>query len=69
MGATPRHPYPKWVYSPTGGWWSQPKNWATNTAVVAGTMTIIVAMLWRYSDKKMEEYDRSLELPYKKSSK
>ncbi|KAI9168137.1 hypothetical protein H9P43_007508 [Blastocladiella emersonii ATCC 22665] len=55
MGATPRTPYPRWVYSPTGGWWSQPKNWANNTLVAAGGLVITVSLLWRYSNAKQKE--------------
>lgn len=34
-------PYPKWVWSPAGGWWAKPKHWKRDTVifyVVAGTM-------------------------------
>ncbi|KAK0477700.1 hypothetical protein EDD18DRAFT_75551 [Armillaria luteobubalina] len=35
MGGGGRYPYPKYVWSPAGGWWVQPSNWKANTAVVA----------------------------------
>ncbi|KAK8198553.1 hypothetical protein M8818_006420 [Zalaria obscura] len=31
-------PYPKHIWSPAGGWYSQPKNWKANTAVMLGAM-------------------------------
>jgi len=38
MGGDGKMPYPKWVYSPTGGWYNHyPKNWKRNTwFLVAG---------------------------------
>ncbi|KAK0235266.1 hypothetical protein EDD85DRAFT_772858 [Armillaria nabsnona] len=35
QGGGGRYPYPKYVWSPAGGWWVQPSNWKANTAVVA----------------------------------
>ncbi|SJK99744.1 uncharacterized protein ARMOST_03055 [Armillaria ostoyae] len=35
MGGGGRYPYPKYVWSPAGGWWVQPSNWKANTAIVA----------------------------------
>ncbi|KAG7446137.1 uncharacterized protein BT62DRAFT_895364, partial [Guyanagaster necrorhizus] len=34
-GGGGRYPYPKYVWSPAGGWWVQPSNWKANTAIVA----------------------------------
>ena len=28
-------PYPKWVWSPAGGWWCEPKNGSRNTMIAA----------------------------------
>ncbi len=33
MGAGPQMPYPKWVWSPAGGWYCNPANWKRNTAI------------------------------------
>ncbi|CAO1636405.1 unnamed protein product [Sympodiomycopsis kandeliae] len=49
MGAGPRYPYPKDVWSPTGGWWSRPKNWVSNTAVAAFGIAGCTYFLWSYS--------------------
>ncbi|KAF9172926.1 hypothetical protein BGX21_004134 [Mortierella sp. AD011] len=44
-----RYPYPKHVWSPSGGWWTQPTNWKSNTAVAVGITAAIVAGAWKYS--------------------
>lgn len=28
-----RFEYPKYVWSPTGGWWNEPRHWRRNTAL------------------------------------
>ncbi|MCJ1365810.1 hypothetical protein MMC16_004935 [Acarospora aff. strigata] len=42
-------PYPKHVWSPSGGWYAQPANWKANTAVMAGVIIGITAMVWSIS--------------------
>ncbi|KZT59966.1 hypothetical protein CALCODRAFT_466101 [Calocera cornea HHB12733] len=42
-------PYPKHVWSPSGGWWTQPRNWKTNTLVVAGIIAVTSYGLFRFS--------------------
>eukprot|EP01135_Chromosphaera_perkinsii_P001524 Nk52_evm4s206 gene=Nk52_evmTU4s206 len=38
MGGTPRYEYPRYVWSPAGGWWCNPPNWKRNTFLAfAGT--------------------------------
>ncbi|CAD6884383.1 unnamed protein product [Tilletia controversa] len=49
MGAGPRYPYPKEVWSPAGGWWTRPTNWASNTAVCVGAIGVLTYGLWSYS--------------------
>lgn len=41
--------YPKHVWSPAGGWYSQPSNWRANTAVIGGVIAGIVFMTWTVS--------------------
>ena len=48
MGAA-NFPYPKWVWSPAGGWWCEPKNWKRNTAMMAGAWAVAAALLARFS--------------------
>ncbi|OTA63667.1 hypothetical protein K449DRAFT_381399 [Hypoxylon sp. EC38] len=63
MGGGPRVPYPKHVWSPAGGWYAQPSNWKTNTAVFMGVIFGITALAWKLSAErevryKMPEPDR-----------
>ncbi|KAF9476096.1 hypothetical protein BDN70DRAFT_882870 [Pholiota conissans] len=51
MGGGGRYPYPKYVWSPAGGWWVRPSNWASNTAVAALGIAIITFGVWTYSAK------------------
>ncbi|KAI9739186.1 MAG: hypothetical protein M1834_007399 [Cirrosporium novae-zelandiae] len=56
-------PYPKHVWSPAGGWYSQPANWKANTAVMGAIMFGIVCVTWsvgaeREKRMKMPEPDR-----------
>lgn len=30
--------YPKYVWSPAGGWWCNPRNWKRNTAIAFGVI-------------------------------
>ncbi|OMJ24989.1 hypothetical protein AYI70_g1210 [Smittium culicis] len=53
MGGGPVKPYPKHVWSPSGGWWSQPKAWKKNTAIVAVGSTLFVSYIW-YKSAKIE---------------
>ncbi|KAK0199880.1 hypothetical protein DFS33DRAFT_202848 [Desarmillaria ectypa] len=45
MGGGGRYPYPKYVWSPAGGWWVQPSNWKANTAVVATGIFAIACLV------------------------
>lgn len=33
MGGGRQFEYPKWVWSPSGGWWPKPAAWKRNTAL------------------------------------
>jgi hypothetical protein len=48
--------YPKHVWSPAGGWYTQPKNWKANTAVVMGVMLGLTAMMWSVSAEREHRY-------------
>jgi len=59
------HPpsYPKHVWSPAGGWYTQPSNWKANTFVMGAVIFGLTAMTFNYSAKheyrtKMPEPDR-----------
>ncbi|EKG14174.1 hypothetical protein MPH_08627 [Macrophomina phaseolina MS6] len=54
MGGGGKIPYPKHVWSPAGGWYSQPKNWKANTAVMGGVVIGITALAW-YTSAQREQ--------------
>jgi len=35
MGGGHKFEYPKWVWSPSGGWWPKPAAWKRNTVIYA----------------------------------
>ena len=41
--------YPKHVWSPAGGWYSQPANWKSNTAVVGFCIFVLTGIAFKYS--------------------
>lgn len=49
MGGGPRVPYPKHIWSPAGGWYTQPANWKRNTAIAGLVMFGITAAAWKLS--------------------
>ncbi|KAJ1792021.1 hypothetical protein LPJ59_004896, partial [Coemansia sp. RSA 2399] len=48
-GGGPRRPYPKTVWSPSGGWWAQPKTWKRNTAIVSLGILAVSAVIFKKS--------------------
>ena len=50
MGAA-NFPYPKWVWSPAGGWWCNPPNWKRNTAIAGGIWVVVLAAAANFSMK------------------
>ncbi|KXS20133.1 hypothetical protein M427DRAFT_108309 [Gonapodya prolifera JEL478] len=48
-GHSERWAYPKWVWSPAGGWWGRPKNWRTNFAIVATGSAVFIYSVFRFS--------------------
>lgn len=55
MGGGRKIPFPKWVWSPAGGWYAAqhraPPNWQRNTALCALAMTGIISGVWIVSDR------------------
>ncbi|KAJ2824720.1 hypothetical protein IWW50_003196 [Coemansia erecta] len=49
MGGTPHKPYPKHVWSPSGGWWAQPNTWKRNTVIVGLGITAVMAFVFKKS--------------------
>jgi hypothetical protein len=52
MGGGGKIPYPKHVWSPSGGWYGQPKNWKSNTVIFSVLVAGIVAAGWKVSAEK-----------------
>lgn len=52
QGGAPRYDYPKEVWSPSGGWWAQPKTWKKNSLVIGLGTAVIIACTWNYSAKR-----------------
>ncbi|ETN43627.1 uncharacterized protein HMPREF1541_02786 [Cyphellophora europaea CBS 101466] len=56
MGGGGKIPYPKHVWSPSGGWYAQPHNWRANT-LVAGLVVIgITGAAWKLSAEREVRY-------------
>ncbi|KAJ1414993.1 hypothetical protein B484DRAFT_454675 [Ochromonadaceae sp. CCMP2298] len=53
MGGGRKYPYPKWVWSPSGGWWPSNANWKRNTAIYMGVVAIISVNAYMFSSKHM----------------
>ena len=50
MGGQRRYNYPKFVWSPVGGWWNvSPPNWKKNTAIAVGASALITLMTIQFS--------------------
>ncbi|CAD0018091.1 unnamed protein product [Aureobasidium pullulans] len=49
-------PYPKHVWSPAGGWYSQPKNWKANTAVMGLAVFTVAAVFFSLSADREHRY-------------
>ncbi|THV74175.1 hypothetical protein D6D28_02729 [Aureobasidium pullulans] len=49
-------PYPKHVWSPAGGWYSQPKNWKANTAVMGLAVFTVAGVFFSLSADREHRY-------------
>ncbi|KAK8850537.1 hypothetical protein IAR55_004455 [Kwoniella newhampshirensis] len=56
MGGGGHYPYPKDVWTPSGGWWSRPTNWATNTAICVVGISLATLGVWRLSASKEQRH-------------
>ncbi|EIM23060.1 hypothetical protein E3Q22_00638 [Wallemia mellicola] len=52
MGGGAQFPVPKDVWTPAGGWWTNPRNWKANTAVVFTAIGFLTYGVWNYSASK-----------------
>eukprot|EP01032_Pedospumella_encystans_P008198 gene8198-9757_t len=58
MGGGRRYPYPKWVWSPAGGWWPNPTNWKRNAALYVGVTFTLAYFVAQYADANTIKYQR-----------
>ncbi|KAJ4584678.1 hypothetical protein HRR81_000484 [Exophiala dermatitidis] len=56
MGGGGKIPYPKHIWSPAGGWYGQPQNWKTNTAVFGLIIAACAGLAWRVSAEREHRY-------------
>eukprot|EP00729_Bicosta_minor_P012971 gene12972-16224_t len=49
MGGGAKYAYPKYVWSPAGGWWCNPKGWKGNTAIMAGAGLLVAGAIANFS--------------------
>lgn len=52
QAAPPSYNYPKWVWSPTGGWWPHPAAWKRNTAVVGLGLLMVNIPIFFFSEAR-----------------
>ncbi|KAL1955568.1 hypothetical protein VTO42DRAFT_8447 [Malbranchea cinnamomea] len=52
MGGGAKIRYPKHVWSPAGGWYCQPANWKSNTAIIGAVALGIAAMAFKLSAER-----------------
>ncbi|KAJ1984138.1 hypothetical protein H4R34_000849 [Dimargaris verticillata] len=55
-GGGKHYVYPLHVWSPTGGWFTNPSNWKANTAIVGLGLTAVVGAVWAFSAEKEFRY-------------
>lgn len=51
MGGGHRFHYPKWVWSPAGGWWAAAPNWRRNTAIYFVFMAAVSYVAYDFAEK------------------
>lgn len=62
MGAV-SFPYPKWVWSSSGGYWKNPAQWKRNTAIVAVGWVASLAMICSFGSKHERCYLPPVDYP------
>ncbi len=56
MGGGRKFIYPKWVWSPSGGWWPNSPNKNRNTVIYMGFVGIACYFLKQYADENTVSY-------------
>ncbi|GLD99525.1 hypothetical protein PINS_up008251 [Pythium insidiosum] len=49
MGGVDKYPFPKYTWSPAGGWWHETKNWRTKTGIAMGVMAFLMLPIAMHS--------------------
>jgi hypothetical protein len=49
MGGGRQFLYPKWVWSPAGGWWANPTHWKRNSMIYGAFVVGAVCWTWQVS--------------------
>lgn len=62
MGAA-NFPYPKWVWSPAGGWWCEPKQWKRNTAICLGVWGVALFFTFKFSARNERRLGAPADYP------
>ncbi|KAG8993848.1 hypothetical protein FRB94_010323 [Tulasnella sp. JGI-2019a] len=57
MGGGARYPYPKHVWTPSGGWWTNPSNWMMNTAICTVGALAVTYVTWNYSADREQRHN------------
>ncbi|BGO91338.1 hypothetical protein NBRC10512_007078 [Rhodotorula toruloides] len=56
MGGGAQYPYPKEVWTPAGGWWTNPHNWRTNTAYAMLGIAFVGYGIFKFSAEHEERH-------------
>jgi hypothetical protein len=56
MGGGHHFEYPKWVWSPSGGWWPKPTAWKRNAGVFAFGLAMSATWLYKYATPRTVAY-------------
>lgn len=66
MGGQPRFPYPKEVWSPSGGWWAFPRAWRANTLTAFAITFAISVPIFIASENRMERFGKpKVRIPWR----
>eukprot|EP00179_Madagascaria_erythrocladioides_P003515 CAMPEP_0198320124 /NCGR_PEP_ID=MMETSP1450-20131203/9118_1 /TAXON_ID=753684 ORGANISM="Madagascaria erythrocladiodes, Strain CCMP3234" /NCGR_SAMPLE_ID=MMETSP1450 /ASSEMBLY_ACC=CAM_ASM_001115 /LENGTH=73 /DNA_ID=CAMNT_0044023561 /DNA_START=113 /DNA_END=334 /DNA_ORIENTATION=+ len=65
MGGGGMYPYPKDVWSPSGGWWPHPRMWKRNTAIGSAMIFALMVPLWTWSNNNEERTPPRRAIPWR----
>jgi hypothetical protein len=56
MGGGRRFHFPKWVWTPYGGWWADPPKWKRDTAIALVAINTTMYFVFQWSEKNMVSF-------------